>query len=200
MITVIDYGMGNLRSIENAFRYLGAKTKITDNPKEIEKAKKLIFPGVGNFRKAIENLKRKKIDSAIKKSIKKGASFLGICLGFQLLFEKSEEAPKVKGLNIIKGKVLKFKKVKIPQIGWNQIEIEKKSKILQGIKDYSFFYFMHSFYVEPLDKEIIVAKTNYGKVFCSAIESKNIFGVQFHPEKSGEVGLKILKNFVQLKC
>jgi imidazole glycerol phosphate synthase glutamine amidotransferase subunit len=198
MITVIDYEMGNLRSIENAFRYLGAKTKITDNPKEIEKAKKLVFPGVGNFEKAIKNLEKRKIASAIKNSIQKGIPFLGICLGLQLLFEESDEAPSAKGLSIFKGKVLKFKKVKIPQIGWNQIEIQKKPKILKGIKDKSFVYFMHSFYVEPIDKDIVVATTNYGKDFCSAIESKNIFGVQFHPEKSGKVGLKIFKNFIEI--
>jgi len=200
MITIIDYGMGNLKSIESSFRYLGARVKITNNPKEIEKAKKLVFPGVGNFGEAMKNLKRKKIDLSIKKSIQKGASFLGICLGLQLLFEESEEALKIKGLSIFKGKVLKFKKVKIPQIGWNQIRIQKKSKILKGIKDGNFVYFMHSFYVEPIDEKIIVAETNYEKNFCSVIESKNIFGVQFHPEKSGKVGLKILENFVKLKC
>ncbi len=198
MITIIDYGTGNLRSIENAFRYLGTKVKITNNPREIEKAKKLVFPGVGNFGEAIENLKRKKITPAIKKSIQKGASFLGICLGLQLLFEKSEEAPGIKGLGIFRGKVLKFKKVKIPQIGWNQITIQRKPKILKGIQNQSLVYFMHSFYVEPLNEGIIAAETNYGKDFCSAVESQNIFGVQFHPEKSGEVGLKILKNFIEI--
>jgi len=198
MITIIDYGMGNLKSIENAFRYLGVETKITDNPSEIEKSKKLVFPGVGNFGKAIENLKKKKIDLAIKKAIEKGIPFLGICLGFQLLFEKSEEAPKIKGLSIFQGKVSRLKKAKIPQIGWNQLKIQKKSKILKGLKGGSFVYFMHSFYPKPLDKKIIITKTNYGIDFCSSIESKNIFGVQFHPEKSGKVGLKILKNFVEI--
>jgi len=198
MITIIDYGMGNLKSIENAFRYLGVETKITDNPSEIEKSKKLVFPGVGNFGKAIENLKKKKIDLAIKKAIEKGIPFLGICLGFQLLFEKSEEAPKIKGLSIFQGKVSRLKKAKIPQIGWNQLKIQKKSKILKGLKEGSFVYFMHSFYPKPLDKKIIITKTNYGIDFCSSIESKNIFGVQFHPEKSGKVGLKILKNFVEI--
>ncbi|OIP75721.1 MAG: imidazole glycerol phosphate synthase subunit HisH [Parcubacteria group bacterium CG2_30_36_18] len=198
MITIIDYGMGNLLSIENAFRYFGAKVKITAQPEEIEKAKKLVFPGVGNFAEAIKNLKRKKIDLAIKNSIQKGTPFLGICLGFQLLFEKSEEAPKIKGLSIFQGKVSRLKKVKIPQIGWNQLKIQKKSKILKGLKGGSFVYFMHSFYPKPIDKKIIIAKTNYGIDFCSSIESKNIFGVQFHPEKSGKVGLKILKNFVEI--
>lgn len=198
MITIIDYGMGNLQSLMNAFQFLREKVKITDCPKEIEKAKKIVFPGVGHFGKAVENLKKKKLDLAIKNSIQKGIPFLGICLGFQLLFEESEEMPKVEGLAILKGKVLRFQKVKIPQIGWNQINIQRKAKILRGIGDKSFFYFMHSFYVKPVDKKIIVAKTNYGKEFCSTIESENIFGVQFHPEKSGRLGLKILKNFIEV--
>lgn len=198
MITIIDYGMGNLRSIENAFRYLGAKVQITDKSKEIEKAKKLVFPGVGNFGKAITNLKKKKIDLAIKNSLQRRTPFLGICLGLQLLFEKSEEAPHMKGLGILGGKVLKFKNLKIPQIGWNQIKIQRKPRILKGIQDESFVYFMHSFYVKPVDEKIIAATTNYDKDFCSVTESENIFGVQFHPEKSGKLGLKILKNFIKI--
>jgi len=198
MITIIDYGMGNLRSIENAFKRLGARVKITDKPKDIEKAKRLVFPGVGNFGQAIKNLKKRKLISAIKNSLQKNVPFLGICLGLQLLFEKSDEAPKEKGLGIFKGKVLKFKKIKVPQIGWNHVRIQKKTRLLKGIPDKSFCYFVHSFYVKPLDKKIIVAETDYGIDFCSVIESKNIFGVQFHPEKSGKVGLKILKNFIEI--
>ena len=198
MITIIDYGMGNLRSIENAFKRLGARVKITDKPKDIEKAKRLVFPGVGNFGQAIKNLKKRKLISAIKNSLQKNVPFLGICLGLQLLFEKSDEAPKEKGLGIFKGKVLKFKKIKVPQIGWNHVRIQKKTRLLEGIPDKSFCYFVHSFYVKPLDKKIIVAETDYGIDFCSVIESKNIFGVQFHPEKSGKVGLKILKNFIEI--
>lgn len=200
MITIIDYGMGNLRSLVNAFEFLGEKVCLTGGAKEIVKAEKIVFPGVGNFGKATSNLKRKKIDLAIKKGIKKGIPFLGICLGLQLLFEESEEAPKTKGLSIFKGRVFKFQKVKIPQIGWNQINILRKSKIFEGIEDRSFVYFMHSFYVKSLDKKIVVAKTDYGIDFCSAIESKNIFGLQFHPEKSGIIGLKILENLIKLKC
>lgn len=198
MITIIDCGMGNLQSLINAFKFLGEKVKIANSPKEIGKARKLVFPGVGNFGQAIKNLRRKKIDSAIKNSIKKGIPFLGICLGLQLLFEKSEEAPNTRGLAIFEGKVLKFKQVKIPQIGWNQLKFQKKSKIFIGIQNGSFVYFMHSFYVKLLDKKIIIAKTDYGINFCSAIEAKNIIGVQFHPEKSGKIGLKILKNFIKL--
>jgi len=198
MITIIDYGMGNLHSLANALQFLGEKVKIANGPKEIARAKKLIFPGVGNFGKAIENLKKRKIGPILQNSIEKGTPFLGICLGLQLLFEESQEAPGVKGLGVFKGKIIRFQKVKIPQIGWNQLKIQKKSKILKGIRDKSFVYFMHSFYPQPEDKKIISALTNYGKDFCSAVELKNIFGVQFHPEKSGKIGLKILKNFVEL--
>jgi len=210
MITIIDYGMGNLKSLENAFQFLGEEVKIAKDSEGIGKAEKLVFPGVGNFGKAVENLKKKKIFSIVGNKAQKGTPFLGICLGLQLLFEKSEEAPGEKGLSIFKGKILEFKKVKIPQIGWNQINFQRKTpkynlrlttgraKILNGIKNGSFVYFMHSFYPSPADKEIIAAKTNYGKNFCSAIESNNIFGVQFHPEKSGKTGLKILKNFINI--
>jgi len=200
MITIIDYGMGNLQSLANALQFLGEKVKIATGPKGIARAKKLIFPGVGNFGKAIENLKKRKIGPSLRNSINKGTPFLGICLGLQLLFEESQEAPQVKGLSVFKGKIIRFQKVKIPQIGWNQLEIKKKPIILKGIPDKSFVYFMHSFYAEPEDKKILAAITNYGKDFCSAIESKNIFGVQFHPEKSGKTGLRILENFIKLKC
>jgi len=200
MITIIDYGMGNLQSLANALQFLGEKVKIATGPKEIARAKKLIFPGVGNFGKAIENLKKRKIGPSLRNSINKGTPFLGICLGLQLLFEESQEAPQVKGLSVFKGKIIRFQKVKIPQIGWNQLEIKKKPIILKGIPDKSFVYFMHSFYAEPEDKKILAAITNYGKDFCSAVESKNIFGVQFHPEKSGKTGLRILENFIKLKC
>ena len=198
MITIIDYGMGNLKSLENAFQFLGEEVKIAKNSEDIKKAEKLVFPGVGNFGKAVENLKKKKIFSMVKNKAQKGTPFLGICLGFQLLFEKSEEALREKGLSIFKGKILEFKKVKIPQIGWNQINFQKKAKIFNGIKNKNFVYFMHSFYPSPSAKGIIAAETNYGKNFCSAIESNNIFGVQFHPEKSGKIGLKILKNFIEI--
>ncbi|MCH8741694.1 imidazole glycerol phosphate synthase subunit HisH [Patescibacteria group bacterium] len=198
MIIIINYGMGNLRSLANAFQFLGEKVKIIDNPKEIERAQKIVFPGVGHFGEAMRSLKTRKIDGAIQTRIHKGIPFLGICLGLQLLLEESEEAPGVKGFGVFKGKVLKFQKVKIPQIGWNQIKIQRKTKILKGIQDKSFVYFMHSFYVKPSDKKIIVSQTHYGKDFCSTIESENIFGVQFHPEKSGAVGLQILRNFIKL--
>lgn len=198
MTTIVDYGMGNLKSLANAFQFLGERVNVASSPKGIAMAEKIVFPGVGNFGQAAKILRRKKIDTAIKKKIQEGTPFLGICLGLQLLFEESQEAPEEMGLGIFKGKILRFKKIKTPHMGWNQIKIQGESKIFKGIKGGSFVYFMHSFYAEPKVKKIVVAKTDYGKDFCSAVESRNIFGVQFHPEKSGENGLKILKNFIKL--
>lgn len=196
MITIIDCGMGNLKSIENAFNHLGEKVKITSEAKEVKKAEKIVFPGVGNFGKAMENLKVKKLHSTIK-AVVADKPFLGICLGLQLLFEESEENPGIKGLDILKGRAMRFRRMKVPQIGWNQLII-RKGKLFKGIKNKCFAYFMHSYYVKPFNKEIIAATTEYGNEFCSAIESKNIFAVQFHPEKSGEIGSQMLKNFIEL--
>lgn len=200
MIVVIDYGAGNLRSITNALDFLKVKYKVTDKPKEIEKADKVIFPGVGAFGDCIKSLKRKKLIEPLQKEIKK-KPYLGICLGFQILFESSEETKRVKGLSIFKGKCRKFKSrnLKIPQIGWNSIKIiNKNSLLLKNIKDDSYFYFVHSYYVDSKDKNIILTKTNYGIDFVSSIEKDNIFATQFHPERSSAIGIKILENFVRL--
>lgn len=198
MIAIIDYGAGNLQSVKNALDYLKADSRITNKAEDIEKADKVIFPGVGSFGDVIKSLKNKSLLNPIKKSIKK-KPYLGICLGLQVLFEKSEENPNVKGLGIFKGKVKKFTKLKTPQIGWNSINIiNKKSLVLKGIKNNSFFYFVHSYYVVPEDKSIILTETDYGVNFVSAIKKDNIFAVQFHPERSGDVGLRILKNFTEL--
>lgn len=198
MITIIDYGMGNIRSFENAFNFLKQKVRVVAAPQEVLRAEKIIFPGVGNFGQAMLNLQKTGLDRAIKQCLKKGTPFLGVCLGLQLLFDESEEAPGMPGLSVFQGRILRFKDIKTPQIGWNQIRIQKQSRLLKGIQDSSFAYFMHSFYAKPLDEEIVVVKTNYGIDFCSALEKENVFGLQFHPEKSGEAGLKILKNFTEI--
>lgn len=200
MIAVIDYGAGNLKSITNALDFLKVKYKVTGSSKEIEDANKIIFPGVGAFGNCVNALKKRKIFETLKKEINK-KPYLGICLGLQVLFESSEESPKVEGLSIFKGKCKKFidKKLKIPQISWNSINIiNKKNKLLKNIKNNSYLYFVHSYYAEPEDNGIILAKTDYGIGFVSSIEKDNIFGVQFHPERSGSVGLGVLENF--LKC
>lgn len=200
MIAIIDYGAGNLQSVKNALDYLKVDSVITSNAKDIIKAKKIIFPGVGSFGDGIRALYELDLVDPIMKVIEDNKPFLGICLGMEVLFEKSEESPGVEGLGIFGGRVKKFKgSLKIPQIGWNQIKIQKESAILEGIPDSSFFYFVHSYYAEPKDNEIALAKTDYGGEFVSAVEKGNIFALQFHPERSGDIGLRILKNFAGLK-
>ena len=199
MIAIIDYGAGNLQSVKNALDYLKVKSVITSNANEIIKAKKVIFPGVGSFGDGIRALNELDLIDPIMKAIEDNKPFLGICLGMQVLFEKSEESPGVEGLGIFEGTVKKFKcDLKIPQIGWNQLKIQKESGLFEGVEDKSFFYFVHSYYVNPEDKDIVLATTDYGREFVSAIEKDNIFALQFHPERSGEIGLKILENFCKL--
>lgn len=200
MIAIVDYGAGNLKSVSNALKFINAEHKITDKAAEIVAADKVIFPGVGSFGDTMGALKEKKLDLAIKEVIKQGKPFLGICLGLQVLFEAGEEDPGVNGLGIFKGNVPKLKtKLKIPQIGWNQIKIKKDSKLLDGLKQESFFYFVHSYCVNPNDKELALTTTDYGAEFISAINKGKVYATQFHPEKSGKLGLQILKNFVE-KC
>jgi len=192
MITIIDYEAGNLKSICNMLDFMGTKYIISSDPKEIEQAEKIIFPGQGHFAQAIKNLENKNLIKPIKKAIANNAKFLGICLGLQVLFEKSEEAPGVKGLGIIKGEVKKFTKGKIPQIGWNQINTTPKNSYLKG----DFFYFVNSYYVVPEDKNVISSVCNYGIDFAASIEYKNLTAVQFHPEKSSEAGIKFFKKWL----
>lgn len=194
MITIIDYKAGNLASICNAVEKLGYKFKITDKPDEIEKAEKIIFPGVGEAKSAMQNLKRLRLIKPIK-NFKK--PFLGICLGMQLLFTKSEERD-TKCLNIMTGRVKKFplrKGFKIPQIGWNTVKHDK-SPLFKNIPESAFFYFVHSYYT-PVT-EYTTGVTEYAEFFSSAVQDENFFGTQFHPEKSGEIGLKVLNNFLKL--
>lgn len=196
MIAIIDYGLGNLASVKNALDKLGIPNRISSSSKVLKKAKALILPGVGAAGQGMKNLKKNGLDKLIIDEIKKGKPFLGICLGMQLLFERSEEG-NVDCLGILKGTVKKFKKMKkIPQIGWNQIEIQQKSNLFSGIPDNSYFYFVNSFYCLPKEK-ITIGLTNYGETFVSVVERKNIIGVQFHPEKSGKAGFQLLENFAK---
>ena len=194
MIAIIDYGAGNLQSVKNALDFLKVKCKVTSDKDEILKADKVIFPGVGCFGDVMKALEEKKLIDVVKKVIKE-KPFLGICLGLQVLFEGSEESKGVKGLGIFKGKVIRFKtNLKVPQIGWNNIEVIGKDKLVNGL-DGKFFYFVHSYYVEPEDKSIVLTRTDYDGKFVSGIRKDNICAFQFHPEKSGFLGLKILKRF-----
>jgi len=194
MIVVIDYGAGNLRSVSKALDFLKVEHVVSGNREDIVKADKLIFPGVGQFGDAMRSLKEA---GAIKEAIAKGIPFLGICLGMQLLLEKSEEAEEA-GMGIIKGIVKKLNTgLKVPQIGWNSVK-NNGSGLFEGIKDNSYFYFVHSYYAVP-EEDVVTGRTEYGIEFASAIQKDNVYAVQFHPEKSGDIGLKMLKNFAE-KC
>jgi len=198
MIGIIDYGAGNLRSVKKAFNHLGEKTMIAVKAKDLKKADRVVLPGVGAFGSAIKKLKETGFYEAIPDWISEGKPFLGICLGMQILFEESLETKNTKGLGVFKGKCPRFKEGKVPQMGWNQINITRESPLLKGIPNKSFFYFLHGYYVEVENKDIVTATTDYFITYTSMIEKGNVFGVQFHPEKSGEMGLKMLSNWVEI--
>lgn len=199
-VAIIDYGMGNIHSVQNALQASGAKTVVTSKPPEIKKADKLVLPGVGAFADAMKELEKQGLVPALKEAIKDKKPFLGICLGMQLLFDSSEEAKGVKGLGVLKGAVKRFPEkpgLKIPHMGWNQLLIKNGNcPLLKGITESEYVYFCHSYYPENRDKDATAAATGYGLDFSSVIWKDNIYGAQFHPEKSQETGLKMLKNFV----
>jgi len=196
MIAIIDYGMGNLRSVEKGFLKVGADARVVTEPRAIDDARAVVLPGVGAFRDCMKNLSGMSLTGPVVRSIEKGKPYLGICLGLQLLFSESEEFGTYKGLDIIKGKVRKFRTdLKVPHMGWNNVKLLRRPPVFEGIKDESFFYFVHSFYVDPEDPDVVAATTDYGITFTSMIWKDNIFATQFHPEKSQEMGLMILKNF-----
>ena len=206
MIAIVDYGMGNLRSVQKGFEKAGFPAIITSSPSDLSRAQKLVFPGVGAFGAAMKELKKRRLISPIKKGIKEGKPFLGLCLGLQLLFEESEEAKGIKGLGILPGKVLRFrfpkdKNLKIPHMGWNRIDCvpaKRDCPLLAGIPAGAFMYFVHSYYVSPEEKDVILTATEYGIKFTSGIWKGNLYATQFHPEKSQDTGLSILKNFGRL--
>lgn len=200
MIAIIDYGAGNLHSVKNALDFLGAPSVVTSNAEEILSADKVILPGVGAFGDAMKSLRESGLDKVVLDAAKKGTPLLGICLGLQLMFEESEETPNVKGLGLFKGKIVKISDcgLKIPHMGWNDIEIAKNSKILKNIGDKPFVYFVHSYYLNAKDEKIVSAYTSYGERLGIAVEDNNVFATQFHPEKSGDTGMQILENFIEL--
>ncbi|MDP2938977.1 MAG: imidazole glycerol phosphate synthase subunit HisH [Candidatus Omnitrophota bacterium] len=199
MIAVIDYGMGNLHSVQKALEFVGAKVFVTQNADEIKQAQKLVLPGVGAMQQAMERLNYLGLVDVIKEAVNQNKPFLGICLGLQLLFQESQEGGQVKGLGIIPGSVKKLSNLKVPHIGWNQIKkINPECPLFKDIPEGAFFYFCHSYYVEPKDLIWIATQTEYATNFASSICGNNIFGVQFHPEKSHILGLKVLENFVRL--
>lgn len=203
MIAIVDYGMGNLRSVSKAFQSQGFPVVVTQDPKDIESASGLVLPGVGAFGDCVKHLEEFGLIEPIKEFIDSGKPFLGICLGLQVLFEGSEECPDVKGLGVLRGKVVRFpvfkkERLKVPHMGWNQILIKKEVSILEGIPDKSWFYFVHSYYGVPEDESVIAIKSRYGIDFTAAVQVDNIFACQFHPEKSSTYGLRLLSNFAAL--
>jgi glutamine amidotransferase len=201
VIVVVDYGMGNLRSVSKALEAVGAAVKVSSSPEKVETARGIVLPGVGAFKDAVRNLKDKGLWDALLKSVESRKPFLGICLGLQLLFELSYEFGTTKGLGLIKGEVVRFnltKEFKILHMGWNQVVKRKESRLLKGIKSGEYFYFVHSYFVKPEDPSVVLTETDYGVTFTSAVEKGNLFAVQFHPEKSQRAGLKLLQNFVDI--
>lgn len=199
-IVIVDYGMGNLRNVQRGFERAGFDARVTRSRKEIEKASGVVLPGVGAFRDCMINLERYHLIETILQSIEKGKPFLGICLGLQILFSESEEFGLHKGLGVVKGRVVKFKpdpEHKVPHMGWNTVEKKKEVPMLKEVRGGDFFYFVHSYYVVPDDKDWIATTTHYGIPFTSSIWKDNIFATQFHPEKSQEKGLKILEAFAK---
>ena len=203
MIALLDYGSGNLRSAQKALLKVGADVRVVQMPNQIGDARALVLPGVGAFDDCINALRKQELLEAAREFIKSGKPFLGICVGYQALFEKSEEFNScAAGLGIFKGSVVRFSEkngLKIPQIGWNQLEIAKPNcPLFRGIKNGSYVYFVHSFYPQPKDESIVATRTDYGNNFASAVWRDNVYATQFHPEKSQKVGLQILNNFVEL--
>ncbi len=199
MIGIIDYGMGNLRSVQKAFEFIGQNALIAKTPKELEGCDKIVLPGVGAFEDAMNTLKAHGFDEAIFEAINKGKYFLGICLGMQLIFDKSYENGEFRGLGLIGGEVVRLPEtVKIPQIGWNDLTIYKRAPLFEGLGEKPYVYFVHSYHLKT-EEDVVSATTFYGEEIQVAVQHNNIFALQFHPEKSGDCGLKILENFSALK-
>lgn len=202
MIGIIDYDAGNIKSVEKALIYLGEEPVVSRDPEILKKADKVILPGVGSFGESMANLHRFGLVSVIQDMIKEGKPFLGICLGLQLLFESSEESPGVGGLGILRGKIKKIppaQGLKIPHMGWNSLELQNNGRLFRGIPQDTYVYFVHSYYLEAEEPEIVKAVTRYGTCIHASVEKENVFACQFHPEKSSRMGLKILENFAKLE-
>ena len=199
MISIVNYGVGNLKSLQNAFQFLGFESELINSPEELLRADKVILPGVGAFSFAMNNIHELDLKDALLEKARNGVPILGICLGMQLFFSRSEERGEHKGFSLIDGQVLKMNgDLKVPHMGWNEINFKRDSILSKNLPPSRYGYFVHSFYCEPGDANVVIATTEYGETFACAVESENIFGVQFHPEKSQELGLQILKNFAEI--
>lgn len=197
MITIVDYGAGNLRSIARAFEHLGIPARVVDRPEEVERAEAVVLPGVGAAGAAMRFLKDRGLDEAVRAALKRGIPFLGVCLGMQLLLGSHEEGDTA-GLGLLPGCVRRFPEgLIVPHIGWNQVQPVRETPLFEGIPPSSYFYFVHSYYAEPADAALVAGLTDYGAPYCSVIEADNLWGVQFHPEKSSTNGLRLLRNFAK---
>lgn len=207
MITIVDYQMGNLRSVQKAMEHVGVETRVSSDPLEIAAAEKLILPGVGGFGEAIEEIRRRDLEQPILDFLATGRPFLGICLGLQLLFDYGYEGGQYKGLGVLRGEVVKFQidpSLKVPHMGWNTVTVPPEFKpgnapsLLNGIPDHTHYYFVHSYFVRPEDPSIVALQSNYGGPFCAMVQRENLYATQFHPEKSQRDGLKLLANFSEI--
>ena len=198
-VAIIDYGVGNLRSVEKAFAAKGHEAVVTNNQADLRNAAKLVLPGVGAFAACMNAFRECGLIDAVLDRVANGIPLLGVCVGMQMLFEESDEFGKSQGLGLLRGRVCRFsEELVVPQVGWNSIQQRKEHALFNMIEDESFFYFVHSYYCEPADSEVVVGETEYGVRYAAVVSSDNIFGVQFHPEKSQTVGLQLLSNFARL--
>lgn len=203
MVSIIDYGAGNLSSVKKALDYLGAESEITQDRDKILSASHVILPGVGSFGDAMNSMQERGLVETVKEAALSGKPFLGICLGLQLLFEESDESPDVKGLGLLKGRIVTIPKdngLKVPHMGWNSVELKQRNGIFDGIDDESYFYFVHSYYLKDADVDVVAGVTHYGVEIQCAVQKGNLSATQFHPEKSSKAGLKLLENFLKEEC
>lgn len=210
MIAIVDYGMGNLRSVWKAFHFLGVDARLTRNPRDIEEAERVVLPGVGAFRDCMVNLERFGLLEPILRAIESGKPYLGICLGLQVLFEQGEEFGRSQGLGVLRGRVVRFAPdmpaqgprgfLTVPHIGWNSVQVVRPAPHLEGIPEGAHFYFVHSYFGVPQDPSVVATRTHYGVEFASSIWKENLFACQFHPEKSQALGLRVLRNFLATPC
>lgn len=202
MIAILDYGMGNLRSVQKGFEKVGHPAVVTSDPDQAAAADKIVLPGVGAFEDAVAELRRRGLAEVVKDSIQAGKPFLGVCLGLQLLFDVSFENGEHAGLGVLAGKVVRFRAPEgcsVPHMGWNQLAIRRRAPILEGLPDGTYAYFVHSYYVVPADQAVVATETDYAGPFCSMVWRDNLFATQFHPEKSQADGLRMLRNFAELR-
>jgi glutamine amidotransferase len=197
-VVLVDYGVGNLGSVGRAFRRLSVDFELSASPERVGRARLLVLPGVGHFGEAMTNLRVRGLESPLREALARGARLLGICVGFQMLLEASEEAPGVAGLGLLPGRVKRFgSELVVPHIGWNQLERVEGRPLLEGVEEGDYFYFLHSYYATPREEETVWARTDYGGLFCSVAGRDRVAGIQFHPEKSQELGMRVLKNFCE---